>query len=100
MADAKDGLLEAILDPDEGKRVLAVSELVYGIEDCTRSIALLLGGLAQVSAAKNDSEITRELWAAKNLIDGINTELGSHWFALRLHHAKKEEAPTADRTVH
>ena len=99
MTDAKDKLLQAILDPDEGKRVLAVSELVYGVEDCARSIALLLGGLAQASAAKNDVEITRELWAAKNLIDGISIELGSHWFALRLHHTQAESKP-ADYKVH
>jgi len=100
MTNVKDRLLEAILDPNERDRVLAVSELVYGIEDLTRSISLMLAGLAQLTAAKKDDVITRELYAVKNVVDETNIQLEKYWFVLRLHHAQTEETRPADSTIH
>jgi hypothetical protein len=104
MSDVKDrDLLEAIRDPNEAERVLAVSELVYGIESYTRVISLLLAALSQLTAAKNDDEVTRELYASKRAVDDINAQLNKYWLALRIHHGKLKgltQTTESERVVH
>ena len=85
-------LLQSLLDPDEGKRVAAVSDLLYSIESVARVISLSLKGLAQLPTIKDDFEIVRELHAASGTVDNITTQIEAHWFALHLHLERSKQA--------
>lgn len=94
MAEEKNCLLDAVLTPDEDARVLAVSEMVYSIEDVVRATSLMLTGITDLPEVKNNSHTLREIHAVKKVVDDITTQLGNHWFAMRMHH---EQARTHGR---
>ncbi len=101
--DEPSKILRALLDPNEDKRVSAVSDLVYSVENVNRVIALTLKGLTQLPTIKDDPEVLRELYAASSTVDNITTQLEAHWFTLHLHlerNKKQDEPQPAAVTIH
>jgi len=93
-------LLDLVLDPVEGDRVLAVAQLLYQADSHVRALSLMLGGLA----AKAEPATARDLYAIQQSAESVCDWLSANWIPLYDHStqtpAQSEQARPLDSTVH